>query len=421
MEKVLTALWDVKDAHRLDVYRKNGGYEVAKDVLAHWTPEKLIETVKASGLRGRGGAGFPTGLKWSFVPRQSPKPKYLCVNADESEPGTAKDRYVLERTPHLLIEGTLIAARALDSHHAFIYCRGEFYDQLEIMRGAVAEARAAGIVGKNALGSSYDVEVTVHSGFGAYICGEETGLIESLEGKKGQPRIKPPFPATNGLYNCPTVVNNVETLAAVPWILRHGPDAYKKMGTEKSPGTKLFSISGHVNRPGTYEIPLGLPLSEFIMGPQYGGGIWKGRKLKACIPGGSSVPILTADDTAKVNLDYESCAANGTMLGSGGCIVMDETTDMVHALRILGRFYSHESCGQCTPCRTGTNWAHRLLCRIDDGQGRPEDIDQLLSIADNMVGRTICPLADALAMPIKSFLTKFRGEFEHKVKTGKAA
>lgn len=418
MEKVLTALWDTKDSHTLDVYRKAGGYEVAKDVLANWDNKKIIDTVKESGLRGRGGAGFPTGLKWSFVPVDSPKPKYLCVNADESEPGTAKDRYILERTPHQLFEGVLIASKALKCNHAFIYCRGEFYEQIAILKKALAEAKKAGIVGKNALGSGYDINITIHSGFGAYICGEETGLIESLEGKKGQPRIKPPFPAVVGLYDCPTVVNNVESIAAVPWIIKNGPDAYKKMGTEKSPGTKLFSISGHVQKPGTYEILLGTPLLDFIN--NQGGGIWKGRKLKACIPGGSSVPILTAEDVAKVNLDYESCAANGTMLGSGGSIVMDETTDMVHMLRVLGHFYSHESCGQCTPCRTGTNWAHRILARLDDGHGRPQDIEDLLHIANNMVGRTICPLADALAMPIKSFLTKFREEFDYKARTGKS-
>ncbi|MEW6774729.1 MAG: NADH-quinone oxidoreductase subunit NuoF [Bdellovibrionota bacterium] len=421
MEKVISALWSVPGANTLEVYKKHGGYEAAKEVLSSWTPEKLIEHVKASGLRGRGGAGFPTGMKWSFINRGSPKPKYVCINADESEPGTAKDRYILELTPHLLIEGTLICAKAIDCHHAFIYCRGEFYDQIAILKKALAEAKAAGIVGKNALGSGYDIQITVHSGFGAYICGEETGLIESLEGKKGQPRIKPPFPAVVGLYNCPTVVNNVETAAALPWIIKHAPEEYKKFGTEKSGGTKLLSISGHVNKPGTYEIPLGLPLSEFINSPNYGGGVWKGRKLKACIPGGSSVPILTAAEVEKTNIDYESCAANGTMLGSGGCIVMDETTDMVHSLRILGHFYSHESCGQCTPCRTGTNWAHRILCRIDDGEGRPEDVDELLKIANNMVGRTICPLADALAMPIKSFLTKFRSEFDKKARREKAA
>lgn len=417
MEKVLTALWDEKDSHTLAVFQKHGGYEMAKQVLESWDSPKLIETVKESGIRGRGGAGFPAGLKWSFVPIDSPKPKYLCINADESEPGTAKDRYILERTPHLLIEGVLIAAKALDCHHAFIYCRGEFYDQIAILNKAVQEAKDAGIIGKNALGTGYEIQVTVHSGFGAYICGEETGLIESLEGKKGQPRIKPPFPAVHGLYGCPTVVNNVETISAIPWIIRHGPNAYKKMGTEKSPGSKLMSISGHVERPGTYEIELGMPLKDFIN--ETAGGVWKGRKLKACIPGGSSVPVLTAEEVEKVNIDYESCAANGTMLGSGGCIVMDETVDMVHMLRVLGHFYSHESCGQCTPCRRGTSWAHRVLCRIDDGEGKPEDVEALLHIADNMTGRTICPLADALAMPIKSFLSKFREEFDYKARTGK--
>lgn len=416
MEKVITRNWGKPGSATIDGAIANGGYKAAEKAVKELDSKTIIETVKASGLRGRGGAGFPTGLKWSFVPQDTGKPIYLCVNADESEPGTFKDRFIMENDPHMLVEGIIIASKALNCHHAFIYIRGEFFQQTKIVKQAVKEAYAKGFLGKGIFGSDYELKVTVHNGFGAYICGEETGLINSLEGKKGQPRIKPPFPAVSGLYNCPTVVNNVESLCAVPWIINNGADAYKKTGTEKSPGTKLFSVSGHVNRPGVYEIPLGLPLTTFINDPAWAGGIWKGRKLKACIPGGSSVPVLTAPQCEGVNLDYESLAAAGTMLGSGGMIVMDETTDMVHMLKILAHFYAHESCGQCTPCRTGTHWAYEVMSRIDAGEGRMEDLDLLIRIADGMAGQTICVLADALAMPIKSFVPKFRAEFEAKIK-----
>ncbi len=414
MEKVLTRNWGKPGSNTIDGAIANGGYKAAEKAVKELDAKFIIEEVKKSGLRGRGGAGFPTGMKWSFVPQDTGKPIYLCVNADESEPGTFKDRYVLENDPHMLIEGIIIASKALNCHHAFVYIRGEFFQQTKIFKRAVQEAYAKGYLGKDIFGSGYDLKLTVHNGFGAYICGEETGLINSLEGKKGQPRIKPPFPAVSGLYNCPTVVNNVESIAATPWILNNGADAYKKMGTEKSPGTKLFSVSGHVNKPGVYEIPLGLPLMTFVN--DYAGGVRGGKTLKAIIPGGSSVPVLRAAECEKVNLDYESLAGAGTMLGSGGMIVMDESTDMVHMLKILAHFYMHESCGQCTPCRTGTHWAYEVMCRIDGGEGRPGDLDLLLRIADGMAGQTICVLSDALAMPIKSFVPKFRDEFEAKIR-----
>ncbi len=407
--KILTKNFGLTDSHTLKVYESTGGYASLKQLFAS-DPGAIIEEVKKSGLRGRGGAGFPTGMKWSFVPKDNPNPKYLCVNADESEPGTFKDRYLLELDPHRLVEGIIICSYAIDCHHAYVYVRGEFVFPRTRLEAAVAEAYERGYFGKNILGSGYDLDVTVHSGAGAYICGEETALLNSLEGLRGTPRIKPPFPAVVGLFGCPTVINNVETISALPYILSQGADAYRQFGTEKSPGTKLFCISGHVNRPGNYELPLGYPLKKLIM--EDAGGIRGGRALKAVIPGGSSVPVLNAEDAMEVHLDYESLAAKGSMLGSGGVIVMDETVDMVKALTNLAHFYSHESCGQCSPCREGTGWAHKVLKRIVAGQGRKSDLDLLKQIADNMAGKTICVLADAMAMPIWSYLKKFRHEFE---------
>ncbi len=407
--KILTKNFGLTDSHTLKVYESTGGYASLKQLFAS-DPGAIIEEVKKSGLRGRGGAGFPTGMKWSFVPKDNPNPKYLCVNADESEPGTFKDRYLLELDPHRLVEGIIICSYAIDCHHAYVYVRGEFVFPRTRLEAAVAEAYERGYLGKNILGSGYDLDVTVHSGAGAYICGEETALLNSLEGLRGTPRIKPPFPAVVGLFGCPTVINNVETISALPYILSQGADAYRQFGTEKSPGTKLFCISGHVNRPGNYELPLGYPLKKLIM--EDAGGIRGGRALKAVIPGGSSVPVLNAEDAMEVHLDYESLAAKGSMLGSGGVIVMDETVDMVKALTNLAHFYSHESCGQCSPCREGTGWAHKVLKRIVAGQGRKSDLDLLKQIADNMAGKTICVLADAMAMPIWSYLKKFRHEFE---------
>ncbi|MCP5468761.1 MAG: NADH-quinone oxidoreductase subunit NuoF [Deltaproteobacteria bacterium] len=411
--KVLTKNFGLKDSHLLSVYESTGGYQNLKKIFA-MQPVDVIEEVKNSGLRGRGGAGFPTGLKWSFVPKDSPKPKYLCVNADESEPGTFKDRYLLELDPHRLVEGMIICSYAISCHNAYVYIRGEFvYPKVQLEK-AIEEAYQKGYLGKNILGSGYDLEITVHRGAGAYICGEETALLNSLEGKRGMPRLKPPFPAVVGLFSCPTVVNNVETISALPYILDQGAEAYRQFGTEKSPGTKLFSVSGHVNRPGVFEVPLAYSLKKLIM--EDAGGIKDGKALKAVIPGGSSVPVLTAEEALEVNLDYESLQEKGTMLGSGGVIVMDETVCMVKALTNLAHFYSHESCGQCSPCREGTGWAHKLLQRISGGEGRAGDIEELQKIADNMAGKTICVLADALAMPIWSYLKKFRNEFESLIK-----
>lgn len=414
--RLLTRNFDRPESWTLDAYEKAGGYRSWKKAFSI-DPDALIQLVKDSGLRGRGGAGFPTGLKWSFVPKESKFPKYLCVNADESEPGTFKDRYILERDPHALIEGILVCCRAVGIHHAYVYVRGEFGLPFFRLRDAVQEAYAKGYLGKNVDGKGFDLDITIHRGGGAYICGEETGLIESLEGRKGQPRIKPPFPAVKGAFGGPTVVNNVETIAVLPWIVEHGAAEYRKFGTEKSPGTKLFSVSGHVVRPGVYEIPLGLPLSELVY--DLCGGITGGRKMKANIPGGSSVPVLTGAEAEAVNLDYESLTAAGTMLGSGGMIVLDDETCMVWALAVLEKFYAHESCGQCTPCREGTGWLRDLVYRLEAGGGAPGDVEKILSIAGNMMGTTICVLADAAAMPAISFVRKFRGEFEAHVGAGR--
>ena len=418
--KILTKNWGVKDSHLLAAYEKNGGYEALKKVMkGGMKPAQIIDEVKASGLRGRGGAGFPAGMKWSFVPQNTGKPIYLCINADESEPGTNKDREILERDPHMMIEGAVISAYAVGAKVIFFYIRGEFDLSLRRIRAAAAEAFKAGYLGKNILGTGFDCDFLVHRGAGAYICGEETGLISSVEGGRGEPKIKPPFPAVKGAFGCPTVVNNVETLASVPWIMTNGGPAYAKIGTAKSPGTKVISVSGRVKRPGNYEIDLGYPLQKLLM--EDCGGMQDGYRLKAVIPGGSSVPIVRAENVEKVNLDYESCQANGTLLGSAGCIVVDHTQDMVKLLTVLAHFYSHESCGQCTPCREGTGWAHRILAKIDAGKGSPKDLDLLKSIAGNMSGATICALADALAMPIQSWLKAFPEEFEAKVAQGVVA
>jgi NADH-quinone oxidoreductase subunit F len=416
MEKILTQNWGLKDSHTLKVYESSGGYKNLEK-LFQMTPDQVIEEVKNSGLRGRGGAGFPTGLKWSFIPKDSSKPHYLCINADESEPGTFKDRYIMELNPHQLIEGSIICCYAIGAKAAYCYIRGEFVFPLKRTEEAIAEAYRAGYLGKNIKGSGFDLDIFVHRGAGAYICGEETALLESLEGKRGYPRIKPPFPAVVGLFGSPTVINNVETLAALPYIISNGAAAYRQYGTEKSPGTKLFSVSGHVKKPGNYEIPLGYSLKKLIY--EDCGGMRNGKALKAVIPGGSSVPILNRQEAEEANLDYESLQAKGSMLGSGGVIVMDETTCMVRSLLNLAHFYAHESCGQCSPCREGTGWARKILERLEEGQGTQKDFDLLLEIADNMMGKTICVLSDALAMPIQSFLKRFRGEFEEHLKLGK--
>jgi NADH-quinone oxidoreductase subunit F len=391
-------------------YQSRGGYAPWRKVVQSMQPAQVIDEVKASGLRGRGGAGFPTGMKWGFVPRESPKPKYLVCNADESEPGTFKDRLLIERDPHAIIEGTLIASYAIVSHTAFIYIRGEMAFGAKQLQRAVDEAYQAGYIGKNILGTGYDLDLIVHRGAGAYICGEETALLSSLEGGRGWPKVKPPFPATHGLFGCPTVVNNVETLAALPWIIERGAAAYAAMGTEKSKGTKLFSVSGHVARPGVYEVAMGYPFKKFL--EEDCGGVAGGRKLKGVIPGGASMPVFRADEIDGVSLDYESVQAAGSLLGSGGVIVMDETTCMVRAAWNIARFFAHESCGQCSPCREGCHWMEKIFSRIERGEGQKGDLELILNVSGNIMGNTICPFGDAAAMPAAAFIRKYREEFE---------
>jgi NADH-quinone oxidoreductase subunit F len=406
--KVLTKNMHVPSLAQIDVYESVGGYQGLRKALREYKPADIIEIVKKSGLRGRGGAGFPTGMKWGFVPKNIGKPIYLCVNADESEPGTFKDRLIIEKDPHQLIEGTIISAYALDCHLAFIYIRGEFVHPARLLNKVVDEAYAKGYLGKNILGSGYDLDLVVHRGAGAYICGEETALLESLEGKRGHPRLKPPFPAVVGLYKCPTVINNVETLANVPHIINNGPEWFTSIGTERNTGTRLFAVSGHVVKRGVYELAMGIPLREIIY--DHCGGIRGGRKLKAVIPGGSSVPILAADQV-DVHMDFDSVAKAGSMLGSAGVVVMDDTTCMVKAVQRITKFYAEESCGQCTQCREGTEWLLQILERIEHGKGKPGELEILLDICSNMKGRTICPLSDACAMPVESYVQKFSDEF----------
>ncbi len=413
MEKILLRNIEAQDSHTLTVYQSRGGYRGLQLVMKEWTPEKVIEEISASGLRGRGGAGFPTGRKWSFVPKDSPKPKYLVCNADESEPGTFKDRVLIEKDPHAIIEGTILASYAIQSHLSFIYIRGEFAFGAKVLEKALEEARQAGYIGKNILESGYDLEVIIHRGAGAYICGEETALLSSLEGKKGWPKVKPPFPATHGLFGCPTVVNNVETLAALPWIIDQGAAKYAALGTEKSKGTKLFSVCGQIQRPGVYEVEMGYPLKRFL--EEDCGGVHQGRKLKGVIPGGSSVPILRWDEIEEVRLDYESLQAAGSLLGSGGMIVIDDSTCMVKAACNIAHFYAHESCGQCTPCREGCHWMQKIFWRIENGQGNEKDLDLVSSVSRHIMGNTICPLGDAAAMPAAAFIKKFRDEFEYHI------
>jgi NADH-quinone oxidoreductase subunit F len=410
--KVLFKYTDDPDQYKIDTYISHGGYKAWEKVLKEIKPDEVIEIVKQSGVRGRGGAGFPAGVKWGFVPKDSPKPKYLVCNGDESEPGTCKDRVLMENDPHRVVEGMAIASYAIGAHHAFIYIRGEFVFPAERMREAIEEAYQKGFLGKDILGTGYDLEMTVHTGGGAYICGEETALLNSLEGKPGMSRIRPPFPAIEGLYASPTVVNNVETLANVPEIISQGADWYAGMGTEKSKGTRIFCLSGHIKKPGNYELELGTPLRHLIY--DLGGGILDDKELKAVIPGGSSTPVLTPDQL-DVPMDFESVAEAGSMLGSCGVIVMHKDTCMVWAATRLAYFYMHESCGKCTPCRMGTQWMYQILNRIENGEGRPEDLDHLLSACDNIEGQTLCPLGDAAAMPVRSFATTFREEFEHHI------
>jgi NADH-quinone oxidoreductase subunit F len=402
----------------LENYLKLGGYEAWKKLLADRIPKQsIIEEIKASGLRGRGGAGFPAGIKWSFMPREPRGQHYIVCNSDESEPGTCKDRDILRFNPHALIEGMAIAGYAIGATVGYNYLRGEFMDEpYERFEAALKEAYAEGLLGKNILASGVDFDLYTYLGAGAYICGEETALLESLEGKKGLPRFKPPFPATYGLYGRPTTINNAETLASVPDIIRKGSKWFAELGKPpNNGGTKIFSVSGHIERPGNFEVPLGIPFVRLL---DLAGGIWQGRKLKAVIPGGSSVPVLPGEIMMELTMDYDSIAKAGSMLGSGAVIVMDETTCMVKVLRRIARFYYAESCGQCTPCREGTGWLYRMLTRITEGQGAPEDLAKLDSVASKIEGRTICALGDAAAMPVRSFIKHFRHEFEYYIKHG---
>jgi NADH-quinone oxidoreductase subunit F len=403
---------------RLKDYVARGGYEALRRILLGadgaepMTQDQVIATVKESGLRGRGGAGFPTGLKWSFMPRQFPGQKYLVCNSDEGEPGTCKDRDILQFNPHIVIEGMAIAAFAMGISVGYNYIHGEIFGAYERFEEALDEARAAGLLGDGILGSKFSFQLHAAHGFGAYICGEETALLESLEGKKGQPRFKPPFPASFGLYGKPTTINNTETFAAVPWIIRNGGAAYLACGKPNNGGTKIYSVSGDVERPGNYEVPLGTPFPRLL---ELAGGVRGGRKLKAVIPGGSSAPILPASIMMECTMDYDSIAKSGSMLGSGAVIVLDDSRCMVKSLQRLSYFYMHESCGQCTPCREGTGWLSRMVDRIENGQGRPSDMDLLNSVADNIQGRTICALGDAAAMPVRAMIKHFRPEFEYHV------
>ena len=403
--------WSIKD------YEARGGYQALRKILGKdggggLTQDQVIATVKESGLRGRGGAGFPTGLKWSFMPRQFPGQKYLVCNSDEGEPGTCKDRDILMYNPHIVIEGMIIAAYAMGISLGYNYIHGEIFQVYERFEAALEEARAAGYLGDKIMGSSFSFQLHAHHGFGAYICGEETALLESLEGKKGQPRFKPPFPASFGLYGKPTTINNTETFAAVPWIIRNGGQAYLECGKPNNGGTKIYSVSGDVEQPGNYEVPMGTPFSKLL---ELAGGVRKGRKLKAVIPGGSSSPVLPADVIMQCTMDYDSIAKAGSMLGSGAVIVMDDSRDMVESLLRLSYFYQHESCGQCTPCREGTGWMWRVIDRIMNEHGREGDLDLLNSLADNIQGRTICALGDAAAMPVRAMIKHFRPEFEAKI------
>ncbi|MCK6426751.1 MAG: NADH-quinone oxidoreductase subunit NuoF [Burkholderiaceae bacterium] len=402
---------------RLKDYEARGGYQALRKVLGKdggegMTPDQVIAEVKGSGLRGRGGAGFPTGLKWSFMPRALPVQKYLVCNSDEGEPGTCKDRDILRYNPHIVIEGMIIAAYAMGISVGYNYIHGEIFEVYERFEEALEEARAAGYLGNHILGSNHSFQLHAHHGFGAYICGEETALIESIEGKKGQPRFKPPFPASFGVYGKPTTINNTETFGAVPWIIRHGGQAYLECGKPNNGGTKIFSMVGDVERPGNYEIPMGTPFAKLL---ELAGGVKGGRKLKAVIPGGSSAPVLPGAVMLDCTMDYDSIAKAGSMLGSGAVIVMDETRCMVKSLLRLSYFYAHESCGQCTPCREGTGWLYKMVERIEHGQGRPDDLALLDNVAENIMGRTICALGDAAAMPVRGMLKHFRDEFAHHI------
>lgn len=407
----------IKDLHKIDVYTANGGYEQLRKVLQSMSSDDVINNVKTSGLRGRGGACFSTGMKWSFMPKSNDKPKYLAINGDESEPGSFKDRQILEFNPHQLIEGILIAGYAMGITKAFIYIRGEYHKWVRCTEDAVKEAYAKGFIGeamKQTFGSSFSMDIVVHKGAGAYVCGEETSLMNSLEGERAYPRFKPPFPANKGLWGCPTTINNVETLATVPAIFAIGADAYSKIGAAKHPGTLLFGLSGHINKPGVYELPTGIPLKELLY--DIGGGIPGGKKIKAIIPGGSSMPPIHPDEVDRVLMDNESLKEFGSYIGTAGVMLMDEDTDLVKVLLRLAHFYHHESCGQCTPCREGCGWMEKILKRMVKGDATTHDVDLLFSVASNIEGNTICALGEGAAWPVKGFLKKFRSEFEQRAK-----
>ena len=416
--KVCLRTLDEENSPSLKTYQKLGGYEVLRKIVTKKTdPKILIDDIKASGLRGRGGAGFPTGLKLSFVPRDNPKPRYVVCNSDESEPGTCKDRDILRYNPHQILEGMAIAGYIMDAKVGYNYIRGEAYRLFEVMEQALTEAREAGFIGQNLFGSGIDFEIHNLIGAGAYIVGEETAMLDSIEGKKGYPRFKPPFPAISGLYGCPTNVNNTETYASIPVILEKGAKWFAELGTEKSGGTKIFSVSGHVEKQGNYEIPMGTPFPDLLA---LAGGVWKGRKLKAVIPGGSSCKILTGETMMGLTMDFEALSGAGSMLGSGGMVIMDDTTDMVKVLTRIAYFYYDESCGQCTPCREGTGWMYRTLKKILDGQGVPGDLEKLLSIANKIEGHTICAFGEAAAWPVQSYVKTYYDEFDYYIKHKKS-
>lgn len=408
-EKILTKHFDLENLFKIDVYLENKGYAAAKKALTDMKPDGILEEVKAANLRGRGGAGFPAGVKWGFVPKDTDKPKYLCVNADEGEPGTFKDRYIMTHNPHLLIEGIIITSYCVGIHTAFIYIRGEYEAVALRLEQAIAEAYDKGFLGEDILGTGFRLDVYVHRGAGAYICGEETALLESLEGKRGNPRLKPPFPASVGLFGCPTVINNVETVSNIPSIVLNGAAWFCQAGLPKDGGTRIFGVSGMVKKPGIYELPLGTSLKEIII--QHAGGMKEGKKLKAVIPGGMSAPILTADEI-DINMDFDSLVQIKSMLGSAAIIVIDEETSMLDVLKRVTKFYTHESCGQCTPCRIGNSWINKIVKRMADGNGKKGDLDKIIRLANNMMGKTLCPLGDAAAMPVLSIIQKFREELE---------
>ena len=406
-------LKDIPDLHKIDVYEANGGYGAIRKALKEMSPDDVINEVKNSNLRGRGGACFPTGLKWTFMPKQTEKPKYLCCNGDESEPGSFKDREIFEKNPHQFIEGTLLACYAMGIKAAYVYIRGEYYKWINLLQDALDDAYKKGYIGKNIFGSNFSTDIYIHRGAGAYICGEESALMNSVEGKRGYPRVKPPFPAAFGLWGCPTTINNIETLANVPEIINKGAAWFAGIGAPKHPGTLLFGVSGHVNKPGVYELPTGTPLMTIIN--DVCGGVSNGKDIKMVIPGGSSMPPLTKEECLKANMDNESLKEFGSSIGTAGVMVMDEDTDILKVLIRIAKFYYHESCGQCTPCREGTGWLLRVLKRIDAGKGRLQDLDLLTSVAQNIEGNTICALGDAAAWPVKWTIKKFRSDFEKRV------